>query len=124
MAYVYESTVTGLFNFTVPGEDRTVQLIRGSKITVKKQLTGNYLNVLRLVKIIEDKVEAPVHVERNPVPRRKPKAKVADKITKVEENVEVKTEDTVTNVKEAEVVEEAPVEKKPAPRRKTTTTSK
>lgn len=114
-SYIYESTVNGLFNFTVPGEDRTVQLIRGSQVSVQKQLTGNYLNVLRLVKINEDKVEAPA-----PKPRR---AKTVDKITKVEEVVEVKTEDTVTNVKEAEVVEEeAP--KKPAPKRKPRTRRK
>ena len=118
MPYIYESTVLGMFNFAIPGEDRTVQLVRGSQVTTKKQLSGSYLNVLRLVKIVE---------EKSTVKKATRKAKVADKITKVEEVVEVKTEDTVVNVEEAEVVPEptpepepqpTPEPKKPAPRKR------
>jgi len=119
MAYIYESKVLGMFNFTVPGEDRNVQLVKGMRVTVQKQLHGNYLNALRLVEIVEE-AEQNKPVKKKPAPKRKPRtkrAKVTDKITKVEEKVEVKTEDTVTKVKEAEVVDEPTP--KPAPKRRT-----
>lgn len=114
--YVYESTQQGLFSFTVPGEERTVQLVMGSKITLTKQLAGGYTRVLRLIKTIEDPVEptaAPVQTQA-PAPTAapetkiveavKPIAKVVDRITKVVGKVDVKTEDTVTNIKEAEAI--------------------
>lgn len=124
MAYIYESIQPGLFNFSIPGQDKTVQLFKGSRVTVENKLAGGLLRVLKLVG------ETETVVEETPVKETtKQKAKVADKITKVEEVVEtpvetaeVKTEDAVTAVKEEEttVVEETPVETttKPAPRGK------
>lgn len=132
MTYVYESIQPGLFNFTIPGEDKTVQLFKGSKVTVKQKLAGGYLRVLKLVEEVADET-----TEAKPAPKKattKPKAKVEDKITKVEEKVEaptetveVKAEDTIAEVKEekpaeetpkAEETTEAPVEEKPAPKRR------
>lgn len=102
MTYIYESIQPGVFNFTVPGEDKTVTLFKGSKVTVKQKLTGGYLRVLKLVEEVEDeKVEAPAKKTTTN------KAKVEDKITEIAETVEVpaeevevKVEDTVVEVKE------------------------
>lgn len=128
--YVYESIQGGLFNFTIPGENKSVQLFKGSKVTLDQQLSGGYLRVLKLVKIIPDepsKEETPKKVTT------KPKAKVADKIIKVEEVVEsvkeevvVESKDEVVAVKEEEVVVEPQVdevkeEPKSTPAKKTTT---
>ena len=143
MAYVYESIQNGVFNFTIPGEDRSVQLLKGSRVTVKKKLAGSYLRVLKFVKEVPDKKTEAVEIEKS----TQQKAKVEDKITKVEEvlesskdeievkiadeitmtadevvepvveNVDVKVEDAVSNVKE-EVLEEKPPVKKAAPKRK------
>lgn len=111
MTYIYESIQPGVFNFTVPGEDKTVTLFKGSKVTVKQKLTGGYLRVLKLVEEVEDekvedeKVEAPAKKTTKKATTNK--AKVEDKITEIAETVEVpaeevevKVEDTVVEVKE------------------------
>ncbi len=132
MAYEYESVTSGIFKFTIPGENRTVELFLGSKVIVEQKLTGSYLRLLRLVReipkavpVVEEKVVA------KPAPKKAPakkapvkktttqKAKVADKITAVTEieevpttteKVEVETKDVVLEVKETE--------EKPAPKRR------
>lgn len=93
MAYVYESIQSGLFNFTIPGKDKTVKLFKGSKVTVDNKLSGGYLRVLRFVEEVQ---ETPAVT--------KPKAKVEDKITNVGESVEpvldtvdVRVGDTIIN---------------------------
>ncbi len=94
MKYIYESIQPGLFNFTIPGEDKTVHLFLGSKVTVSQKLTGGYLRVLKLISEIDDEVIT------DPI---QPKAKIEDKITKVEEIVEeisVTTNDSIINVEE------------------------
>jgi hypothetical protein len=135
MAYVYESIQNGLFRFTIPGEDKTVTLFKGSKVTVKQKLTGGYLRVLKLVEEVAEEAPAKKETKKTPAKKTttkkattKPKAKVEDKITKVEEvvetpteEVEVKAEDTIAEVKEekpAEETTEAPAEEKPAPKRR------
>lgn len=100
MAYVYESIQTGLFSFTIPGEDKTVRLLKGSKVTVNQKLSGSYLRVLRLVEEIPDVV----------VPGNKQQAKVEDKITKVEEVVETPTESVTVEVTDAVTKIEEPIE--------------
>jgi hypothetical protein len=108
MAHIYESIQNGVINFTNPGTGKTVSLFKGSRVTVDQKLAGGYLRVLRYIGEASE-------VETG----SKQKAKVADKITKVEEvvqpvveAVEAKVEDTVAAVKEEEVV--APVEEAPA----------
>ena len=111
MAYIYESTQSGIVNFTMPGTGKSVTLFKGSRVTVDQQLAGGYLRVLRLVGETKD-AEAST----------KQKTKVADKIAKVEEVVtpvaevvEAKVEDAVSAVKEEEVVVETPVAEEVAP---------
>jgi len=105
--YLYESIQSGLFNFTIPGEERTVQLVRGSKVRVKKKLSGSYLNILRLVQTIEDVEATPAPVEEIKIETEvaKPITRMTDRIVKVEEKVEAKAEDTVTRVKEEEIIQ-------------------
>lgn len=122
MKYEYESITNGVFRFTIPGEHRTVELFRGSKVIVPQLLTGSYLKLLTLVRTIEDEVVTPpvkkAPVKKAPVKKTTTqKAKVADKITAVTETVEVpkeegevKTKDTVVEVKETKT--------KPAPKRR------
>lgn len=123
MAYVYESIQNGIVSFTTPGTGKTVTLFKGTRITLDQKLSGGYLRVLRLVEETVD--EKPV-VETKASGNSK--AKVADKITKVEEvvdavvdAVEVAVEDTVAAVTETEVVVEkkeeqtAPVEEVATP---------
>lgn len=111
MAYIYESTQTGVVKFTDPTTNKTVTLFKGSRVTVDQKLAGGYLRVLTLV---GETKEAEVATKQN--------AKVADKITKVEEVVtpvtevvEAKVEDAVSAVKEEEVVVETPVAEEVAP---------
>ena len=126
MKYEYQSITNGIFRFTIPGEHRTVELFKGSKVIVPQLLSGSYLKLLTLVREIEEEVE--VVVEKTPAkktPAKKApvkktttqKAKVADKITAVteavevpKEEVEVETKDTVVEVKETKT--------KPAPKRR------
>ena len=96
MAYIYESTQTGVVKFTDPTTNKTVTLFKGSRVTVDQKLAGGYLRVLTLV---GETKEAEVATKQN--------AKVADKITKVE--------DAVSAVKEEEVVVETPVAEEVAP---------
>ena len=118
MAYVYESIQGGIVSFTNPSTGKTITLFKGTKVTVDQKLAGGYLRVLRLVGEVPDEKPA---VEAKATGNSK--AKVADKITKVEEvaepvveKVEVAVEDTVAAVAETEVVVEkteeqvAPVE--------------
>lgn len=97
MKYIYESTQPGLFNFTIPGEDKTVHLFLGSKVTTTQKLTGGYLRVLKLVEEIDDEIVV------DPI---QPKAKIEDKIVKVEEIIEptdvvkVTSTDSVVEVKD------------------------
>ena len=110
MAYIYESIQNGVVNFTIPGTGKTVKLFRGAKVTVDQKLAGGYLRVLKFVGETVDEVVAEVATKQT--------AKVADKITKVEEVVApvvdvaaVVVEDAVTAVKEEEVVvEDAPLD--------------
>lgn len=107
MAYVYESIQSGIFNFTPPGTDKTVKLLAGSQVVVNQLLTGSYLRVLKFVKEIPDTVEE-TKVEN------KQQAKVADKITKVEETTDVKTDSVEVSVSDAIVAnQEQQVEVKP-----------
>jgi hypothetical protein len=57
MAYVYRSLVKGIFNFTIPGENKTVTLFKNDEITLKNPLNGTYLRVFEFVKEIKDDVE-------------------------------------------------------------------
>ena len=105
MEYVYESIQNGVVSLTLPGKDKTITLFKGDKITVDQKLSGGYLRILRLVAEVEE--EKPV-VETKVAGNSK--AKVADKITKVEqvaepivEVVAVAVEDTVSAVTETEV---------------------
>jgi hypothetical protein len=107
MAYIYESTQDGVVNFTIPGEGKTVQLFKGSRVKVKNPLIGGYLRIMRFVKEVPDEPQ----VEEVKTEPTKQQAKVADKITKVE----VKTDDVVTSVKEEEVIVDS--QKKTPPRR-------
>lgn len=97
MQYIYESIQPGLFNFTIPGEDKTVHLFLGSKVTISQKLTGGYLRVLKLIEEIDDEIII------DPI---QPKAKIEDKIVKVEEIIErldtikVTSSDTVVEVKD------------------------
>lgn len=102
MAYIYESIQPGIFSFTIPGVNKTVKLYHGAQVTVEQQLTGSYLRVLKLVKEVQT-------VEETPVVENKQQAKVADKITKVEEVAEVKTEELAVEVTDSLVASE-PVE--------------
>jgi len=126
MKYEYESITNGIFRFTIPGEHRTVELFRGSKVIVPQKLAGSYLKLLTLVREIEEEVEvveAPKTPAKKAPAKKAPtkttaqKAKVADKITAVtetaevpKEEVEVETKDTVVEVKETKT--------KPAPKRR------
>jgi hypothetical protein len=49
MAYIYESIQPGLFNFSIPGQNKTVSLFTGSRVVVENKLTGGLLRVLRFV---------------------------------------------------------------------------
>ncbi len=87
MKFVYESIQPGLFNFTIPGEDKTVQLFQGSKVTVNQKLSDGYSRVLKLIEEIEDldvEIETPKTVIQ--------KTTVADKIVKVEEQIDILTD--------------------------------
>jgi hypothetical protein len=107
MAYLYESIQPGLFNFTVPGKDRTVKLFLGSRILLDQKLSGGYLRVLKFIKEVPDKP-----VEEVVVPKEiNSQAKVADKITKVEEVLDNAKEDVAVAVDDTikaadEIVEE------------------
>lgn len=117
MTYEYECTTGGVFRFTVPGENRTVELFRGSKIIVAEKLTGSYLKLLRLVREIPAP-EAEKPAPKKPAPKKAtPKAKVADKITAVTETPEAKT-DTVEVETKDEVVEVVEKPAKPAPKKR------
>jgi hypothetical protein len=126
MKYEYESITNGIFRFTVPGEHRTVELFKGSKVIVPQLLTGNYLRLLKLVREIPDesaiKQEVKVsEVKKTQTKTTTQKAKVADKITAVtetvevpKEEVEVEAKDSVVEVKETKVKPTA----KPTPKRR------
>jgi hypothetical protein len=118
MAYIYESIQSGIFNFTIPGKDKNIQLFRGDKVTVDQKLTGGYLRVLKLVGETED---TPNEIKKTVT--TKPKAKVEDKITEVKEvietpteEVEIKAEDTISEV--TETIEAVVKEETPAPKRR------
>lgn len=103
MKYVYESTQPGLFNFTIPGENKTIHLFLGSKVTVNQKLSGGYLRVLKLVEEIEEDII--VEDENN-----QPSAKIEDKITQViemddikKDNIVVASSDTIINITEDSV---------------------
>jgi len=116
MQYVYESIQPGVFNFTIPGKDQTVTLFKGSKVTLEQKLTGGYLRVLKLVEEINGEVkETPKKTQSTKVTTNKPKAKVADKITKVEEVVETPIEQVEVKIEDT-IVEKS--EEKPAPKRR------
>jgi hypothetical protein len=100
MAYVYESTQTGLFNFTIPGKSKTVTLFKGSKVTVDQKLTGGYLRVLRLVGEVPDVIEPVIDEVKSTA---KQQAKVEDKITKVEEVADVTTDTIAVEVEDSVV---------------------
>ena len=91
MAYIYESIQNGIFRFTIPGENKTVTLFKGSKVLVQQKLSGSYLRVLKLVEEVNNET-----VNKS----TKPKAKVEDKITKVEEVVEVPAEEIEVKVED------------------------
>lgn len=107
MAYEYESITNGMFNFSIPGENRTVKLFRGSRVIVENQLSGSYLRVLQFIGEVKNTEST------------KPKAKIEDKITAVAETVEVPTveevtitaEDVISEVKE-EVTAPTPAKKR------------
>lgn len=102
MAYLYESIQNGIFRFTLPGEDKTVTLFKGSTVTVDQKLSGGYLRVLKLVKEIEPEPTVEVETKKATVQA----TKVADKITKVEEvidvqdEVKIETNDTIVEITE------------------------
>ena len=95
MAYIYESITGGVFNFTIPGTDKTVQLFRGSKVTVDVKLPMAYQRVLKLVGETEVK-EIKVDTEVKP-------------LATVNDNLILVTESPV----EESPVEESPVEESP-----------
>lgn len=99
MTYIYESIESGVFNFTIPGEDKRVTLFRGSRVTVKQKLNGAYLKVLRLVQEIED---APVVVTNN-LKSVNSQTKLDDKITKVE-TIDIPHNETLQTVVSDDVV--------------------
>lgn len=111
MAYEYESITNGMFSFTIPGENKTVKLFRGSRVVVQTQLTGSYLRVLQYIGEVKD-----TEISKETT---KPKAKIEDKITAVAETVEVPvveevtvtTEDVISEVKE-EVTAPTPAKKR------------
>jgi len=103
MAYIYESTQPGLFNFTIPGEDKTVSLLLGSKVSVKNKLSGGYLNVLRFIQEVPD-AEETNEVQKN---ESKQQAKIEDKITKVEEVVDTHNDSVSVEVEDSLVAAES-----------------
>lgn len=121
MKYIYESTQPGVFNFTIPGEDKTVTLFKGSKVTVGQKLAGGYLRVLRFIKEVPEEETTKKAPAKKTTPN---KAKVEDKITRVEEVEEVvETANDVVTVKADDTVKEVvetpeeKVQEKPAPKR-------
>lgn len=126
MAYIYESIQPGLFNFSIPGQNKTVSLFTGSRVVVENKLTGGLLRVLRFVGETEN--ETPV--DNTISEATKQKAKVEDKITNVKEiveipkeNIEIKTDDVLTSVTEENTVgsiESIPTKTTPRGKRKTT----
>ena len=122
MKYEYESITNGIFRFTIPGEHRTVELFRGSKVIVPQKLAGSYLKLLTLVREIEEEVEvveAPkkAPAKKAPTKTTAQKAKVADKITAVTETAEVPKEEVAVEAKDT-VVEVKETKTKPAPKRR------
>jgi len=99
MTYIYESVESGVFNFTIPGEDKKVTLFRGSRVTVKQKLNGAYLKVLRLVQEIED---TPI-VATNTLKSVNSQTKLDDKITKVE-TIDIPHNETLQTVVSDDVV--------------------
>ena len=126
MAYIYESIQPGLFNFSIPGQNKTVSLFTGSKVVVENKLTGGLLRVLRFVGETENETT----VDNTITEPTKQKAKVEDKITNVKEiveipkeNIEIKTDDVLTSVTEentAGSIESTPTKTTPRGKRKTT----
>ena len=88
MAYIYESIQPGLFNFSIPGQNKTVSLFTGSRVVVENKLTGGLLRVLRFVGETENETT----VDNTISEATKQKAKVEDKITNVKEIVEIPKE--------------------------------
>ena len=125
MAYVYESIQPGVFNFSIPEQDKKVQLFLGQTVVVKNKLSGGLLRVLRLVKEIPDEPQEEIKKVAT-----KQDAKVVDKITKVvevvetpQENLVVSTDDSIVAVKEEDSVGETestttPENTNPASKRK------
>ena len=126
MAYIYESIQPGLFNFSIPGQNKTVSLFTGSRVVVENKLTGGLLRVLRFVGETENETT----VDNTITEPTKQKAKVGDKITNVKEiveipkeNIEIKTDDVLTSVTEentAGSIESTPTKTTPRGKRKTT----
>lgn len=105
MAYIYESIQNGVFNFTIPGKDKSVKLLKGSRVKVDKKLSGGYLRVLKFIKEVPDKEPEKVTevVEKD----IKPQAKVEDKIIKVEEKVESSKEEAKIEVGDDMLLEDS-----------------
>jgi len=118
MAYEYESIISGVFNFTIPGEEKTVKLFIGDKVIVQKQLAGNYLKMLKLIGEIKETDK--VVEKKEPVKKTtKQKAKVADKITKVTEIETKDIEETVTiDIKDEVTTETIEEEAAPTPKKR------
>lgn len=126
MAYIYESIQPGLFNFSIPGQNKTVSLFTGSRVVVENKLTGGILRVLRFVGETENETT----VDNTISEASKQKAKVEDKITNVKEiveipkeNIKIKTDDVLTSVTEentAGSIESTPTKTTPRGKRKTT----
>ena len=126
MAYIYESIQPGLFNFSIPGQNKTVSLFTASRVVVENKLTGGLLRVLRFVGETENETT----VDNTISEATKQKAKVEDKITNVKEiveipkeNIEIKTDDVLTSVTEentAGSIESTPTKTTPRGKRKTT----
>jgi len=131
MKYEYVSITSGIFKFTIPGEHRTVELFKGSKVIVPQLLTGSYLRLLSLVREIQDEpalspVETvtPKAAPKKTAPKKAPvkktttqKAKVADKITAVTETVEVPKEEVAVEATDT-VVEVKETKTNPAPKKR------
>ena len=93
MQYEYISEVNGVFNFSIPGENKTIKLFRGDSVIVKQPLDGNYLRLFKFIKEVEDVKVEDVKVEDVKVDKKsKQETKISDKITNVVELSNEKSE--------------------------------
>jgi len=124
MQYEYISEVNGVFNFSIPGENKTIKLFRGDSVIVKQPLDGNYLRLFKFIKEVEDVKVEDVKVEDVKVEDVKVEdvkvedVKVEDVKVDKKSKQETKISDKITNVVELSN-EKSEVSKTPTTRRRT-----